>query len=205
MTTSSTKRSQKGLLTLLALACASSLMPVAAQAQSPSPITTVFYILLENRCFTSGTDKSQSNILYNNINGGSPFITAMCTPGNTAYMVNYQGSPISITSQCSFCSCYHNDFGTASGNDVSPNLIGTEAANQPNGTSIHPSEPQYVFMEAGSNLSKLDDNDPYGSTLSVEQINTFLTNNPSFSGKTSAGCCKMPASPGPPTQKVPAS
>jgi hypothetical protein len=169
--------------TLLAGACASGLMMAAANAQ----VTTVFYILLENRCFTSGTDTSYSNILFQNKNGGSPYLTALCTPGSTAYTFKYQGQTISQTAQSSFCSAYHNVFSTYNNTNSTPYLVGTETANQPNGTSVHPSEPNYVFMEAGSNLSKLDDNDPYGSGASVQQIANFLSANPSFSGENLSG------------------
>jgi hypothetical protein len=178
MKTSITKRSHKGLRTLLAIACASGFSLGAAKAQNPNGITTVFYILLENRCFTSGTDTSYSNVLFNNKNGASPYLTSLCTPGSTTYTVSYQGNTISQTAHSSFCSAYHNVFGTYNNTNVSP-----YGANVPNGTSVHPSEPNYVFMECGSNLSKLDDNDPYYSGASVQQIANFLAANPAFTGE----------------------
>lgn len=155
MTPKSIKLARKGWLTkaILASACAAGLS-AAAHAQQ---INTVFYILLENRCFTSGTDTSYSNILFQNKNGASPYITSLCTPGSS--------NP--ATAQTSFCSAYHNALA---------NTAGT-------GSSIHPSEPNYVWMEAGSNLSKADDNDPYGSGKSVLQIYNYLQANPSVSGQ----------------------
>lgn len=42
-------------------------------------------------------------------------------------------------------------------------------------------------MESGSNLSKLDDNDPYGSGQSVTQIHNFLVANPEYSGQNLTG------------------
>lgn len=203
MTTPFTNRSRSGLLKLLAFACASSLTLAAANAQ----ITTVIYILLENRCLTSGTDKSYTNILYQNKNGGSPYITAMYGGGpgsgsgaSANYTFSYQGNTIQQAAHVSVCSCYHHDFATYNGTNVTPYMIGSESANTPNGTSVHPSEPNYVFMEAGSNLSKLDDNDPYldnsgysagapgSNTLAgVQQIVNFLNANPSFSGETLSG------------------
>jgi len=176
-------RSRLGLLSMLALACAcQSLTPAPARAQqNANGITTVFYILLENRCFTSGTDTSYNNVLFNNKNGGSPYLTALCTPGSTAYTVSYQGQTISQTAQSSFCSAYHNDFGSSTGTSTTPYYIENQPAN-PSG-SVHPSEPNYIFMETGSNLSILNDNDPYGSGGSVPAITTFLNNNPSFTGE----------------------
>ncbi|HEX4085386.1 MAG TPA: alkaline phosphatase family protein, partial [Chthoniobacteraceae bacterium] len=64
----------------------------------------------------------------------------------------------------SYCTAYHNDLAIPSGG--SP--------------SIHPSEPNYVWGEAGSNLGKLDDNDPYGSGGSVPQIVSYLQANRSI-------------------------
>ncbi|HEY3897767.1 MAG TPA: hypothetical protein VGM54_04090 [Chthoniobacter sp.] len=191
MTQSYLRRSRWGLLlkALLGGTFAFGLMMAAANAQ----ITTVFYILLENRCFTSGTDKTQSNILFQNQLGGSPYITSLCTPGglNT---VTGQVNP--ATAQSSFCSAYHNDLSSQTGNSNGDTPgTGNTSSNSTfvpsNGTgiagSVHPSEPQYVWMEAGSNLSKYDDNDPYGTNQSVAQIQYFLAHNPSFSGENLSG------------------
>jgi len=180
-------RHYKGLLALLAVACFSTLLPTSAKAQNPNGITTVFYILLENRCFTSGTDTSQANILYNNKNGGSPYLTSLCTPGSTAYTATYNGQTISQTQHSSFCSAYHHVFSTVNGNNQTPYFVENDTANSPQGTSVHPSEPNYVFMEAGSNLSILNDNEPYGSGGSVAAINNFLTAHPSFTGECVSG------------------
>lgn len=176
-----THRTHKGLLSLLALAC-SLILLTPAKAQNPNGITTVFYILLENRCFTSGTDTSYNNILFNNKNGGSPYLTALCTPGSNAYTVNYQGNTISQTSHASFCSAYHHVFATYNGTNTTPYYVENEIANQPQSQSVHPSEPNYIFMEAGSNLSILNDNEPY-SGGSVAATKTFLNAHKSFSGQ----------------------
>jgi len=148
-------RSRKGLLTLLAFACASSFTLAAANAQ----ITTVFYILTENRNFTAGTDTTGGSVLVGN--SAAPYINALISSTPT----------LSYANQVSWCSCYHHVLSTPSG------------ANP----SIHPSEPNYVWMEAGSNLSKLDDNDPYGSGASVLQISNFVAANPSLTGECLSG------------------
>ena len=135
----------------LAFACASSLMLTAVQAQQR--VQTVFYILLENRNFTAGTDTSGGSVVLGN--AAAPYINSLITPGNPN------------AAQVSYCTCYHNVLATPTG------------ANP----SIHPSEPNYVWFEAGSNLSKLDDNDPYGSGKSVQQIANYLAANPSVSGQ----------------------
>jgi len=157
---------RKGWLSKSILACtgAFGLMLSAAQAQQ---INTVFYVLLENRCLSSGTDKSQTNVLYGN--PAAPFFNALMTPGN----------PLAVNS--SWCSAYHNANSQTTGDFVSQTGSKTDGTGA--GGAIHPSEPNYVFMEAGSNLSKYDDNDPYGSGNSVAQIAKFLSLNPNVSGE----------------------
>ncbi|MBE7157493.1 MAG: phosphoesterase [Rhodospirillales bacterium] len=153
---------------LLACACASGLMLSTTQAQriaagqqatavAGQPVKTVFYILMENRNFTAGTDTTGGSVLVGN--PAAPYINSLITPGNAN------------AAQVSWCSAYHHVLSTASG------------ANP----SIHPSEPNYIWMEAGSNLSKADDNDPYGSNSSVKQIETYLANNPGVSGQHLSG------------------
>ncbi len=89
----------------------------------------------------------------------APYINSLITPGNAnAALVSY-------------CTSYHNVLAAYDGS--SP--------------SIHPSEPNYVWMENGSNLSKADDNDPYGTGLSVNQIHNFLVANPDYTGQNLCG------------------
>jgi hypothetical protein len=92
-------------------------------------------------------------------NPAAPYLNSLITPGNPN------------AAQVSYCAAYHNAIAVYDGS----------------GPSIHPSEPQYVWMEAGSNLSKLDDNDPFGSGASVTQIHNFLVANPSYSGQNLSG------------------
>ena len=152
---------------LLACACAGGSMLFTAHGQqartaattaprattASQPIKTVFYILLENRNFTAGTDTTGGSVIVGN--AAAPYLNSLITPGNAN------------AAQVSYCTAYHHVLSTASG------------ANP----SIHPSEPNYVWMEAGSNLSKLDDNDPYGSGNSVQQILSYLSANPSLSSQ----------------------
>ncbi|MDB6079417.1 MAG: hypothetical protein JWO82_3164, partial [Akkermansiaceae bacterium] len=74
MKSKSVIKSRMGLLPQAALACVAAMTIGSVHAE----ITTVFYILLENRCFTSGTETSYNNVLYNNKNGGSPYLTSLC-------------------------------------------------------------------------------------------------------------------------------
>jgi len=92
-------------------------------------------------------------------NPAAPYINSLITPGNPN------------AAQVSYCAAYHNVLSVYDGS----------------GPSIHPSEPNYVWMENGSNLSKLDDNDPYGTAQSVLQIHNFLAANPSYSSQNLSG------------------
>ena len=116
-------------------------------------VKTVFYILIENRNWRAGTDTTGGSVLVGN--AAAPYINSLITPNNN------------VSAQVSYCNSYHHVLSTPSG------------ANP----SIHPSEPNYVWMEAGSNLSKLDDNDPYGSGQSVLQIENYLAANPGLTGQ----------------------
>jgi hypothetical protein len=140
----------------LALLAAGLLSFVGAQA-AHAQITTVFYILLENRNWTENEGAGGQQILGNTAE--APYLNSLVTP-NTAN-----------SAQVSYCSCYHNDLATYNGNNP----------------SIHPSEPNYVWMEAGSNLSKADDNDPYGSGNSVPQIVNYLQANTNLSPENLSG------------------
>ena len=122
-------------------------------AAQAQQVKTVFYILIENRNWRAGTDTTGGSVLVGN--SAAPYINSLITPNSSA------------STQVSYCNAYHHVLSTASG------------ANP----SIHPSEPNYIWMESGSNLSKLDDNDPYGSNSSVQQITNYLAANPSVSGQ----------------------
>ena len=107
------------------------------------------------------------NFTENETSGGAqlygsaaaPYINSLITPGNPN------------AAQTSYCTSYHNVLSVFDGS----------------GASIHPSEPNYLWMEAGSNFGVLNDNEPYGSGLSVNSIHTFQTNNPDYSGQNLSG------------------
>ena len=88
-------------------------------------------------------------------NPAAPFINSLVAPG----------SPNSA--MVSFASHYHNVLSTPSGNNP----------------SIHPSEPNYIWQEAGSNLGVLNDNEPYGSGRQVRAISAYLAEHPAEDGE----------------------
>jgi hypothetical protein len=147
-------RFNSGMLkkSLMAFACASVFTMSSAHAQ----VTTVFYILLENRNFTANETSGGQQILGSS---AAPYLNSLITPGNPN------------AAQVSYCSCYHQDLSVYNGS----------------GSSIHPSEPNYVWMENGSNESKADDNDPYGSGQSVQQIFEYAAAHPSLTSENLSG------------------
>ena len=122
-----------------------------AAAQADT-IKTVFVIAMENHNWTQpASDLTAPGQIF--LNPNAPFINSL---------VNGTSS---ISSQVSFANEYHNVLATPSGG----------------GPSIHPSEPNYIWMEAGSNLGVLNDNDPYkvpGGTnqTTTNHLSTLLTN-----------------------------
>jgi hypothetical protein len=111
-----------------------------------SKIGDVFYIALENHNFTQpATDTSAPQQLLGN--PAAPFLNSLVTPGNPN------------AAQTSYASAYHNVLATPSGNNP----------------SIHPSEPNYVWEEAGL-TGPLNDADPYANTPNN------IVNSPNLSG-----------------------
>ncbi len=60
-------------------------------------------------------------------------------------------------------------------------MLATPAGSNP---SIHPSEPNYIWMEAGSNLGVLNDNQPYGSGGTNQNTTNHFSSLLTGSGKT---------------------
>ncbi len=121
-------------------------------------IKTVWVIDMENRNWTQpSTDTSAPAQIFGS--SAAPYINSLVTPGNpNAKYVSYATE-------------YHNVLSTSTGTPP----------------SIHPSEPNYLWQEAGSNFGVLNDNDPYGSGGSVAAISTFLTANPTVNGQNLCG------------------
>lgn len=121
-------------------------------------IGAVFYIELENHNFTQpASDTSAPHQIFGS--PAAPYINSLITPGNPN------------ASDVSYATAYHNVLALPAGALV----------------SVHPSEPNYIWQEAGSNLGIFNDNDPYGSGGSVAAIAAFLASNPTVSGQNLSG------------------
>lgn len=108
---------------------------------SSQEIKHVFVIALENHDWTQpATVTSGIQPIYQNAN--APFINSLVNGTALAFV---DGHVENISEQVAYATAYHNVLATASGDNP----------------HIHPSEPNYLWAEAGTNFGILDDDDPY--------------------------------------------
>ena len=104
-------------------------------------IKHVFVIALENHNWTQpATVPGGIEQIYQNPN--APFINSLV---NGTALVYIDGRLVNISKQVSYATAYHN-------------VLATQSGNNPH---IHPSEPNYLWAEAGTNFGILNDDDPY--------------------------------------------
>ena len=140
---------------LLCLAVACSAALLSSPALAGGPIRHVFVIAFENHNWTQPkSDDAAPEQIYGN--PAAPYINSLVTPGNPN------------ARQVSYASAYHNALATPDGK----------------GPHIHPSEPNYIWSEAGSNLGVHSDRNPFGlfgnnqstrATLSAELMGAGIS------------------------------
>src|SRR5579859_1862081 len=123
------------------LALAGALGTVSGNAQQ---IKTVFVIALENHNWTQPANQFTGGIQQIFQNPNAPFINSLVN--GTAYAV-INDATVNISEQVAYATAYTNVLATASGNNP----------------HIHPSEPNYLWAEAGTNFGVLNDADPFAS------------------------------------------
>jgi phosphatidylinositol-3-phosphatase len=129
-------------------------------------IKKVFVIAMENHNWTQPANQFTGNIQQIFQNPSAPFINSLVN--GTAFAV-VDGQVVHISEQVAYATNYHNVLATPTG--ANPH--------------IHPSEPSYLWAEAGTNFGILNDNDPFSATNPSNQntsahLVTLLTQ----SGKT---------------------
>jgi hypothetical protein len=107
-------------------------------------IKTVFVIAMENHNWTQPANQFTGNIQQVYQNPNAPFLNSLVN--GTAFAL-VDGEPVDISQQTAYASAYHNVLATPSGNNP----------------HIHPSEPNYLWTEGGTNYGVLNDNDPYSA------------------------------------------
>jgi hypothetical protein len=138
------------------LALLATLGNLSANAQQ---IKKVFVIAMENHNWTQPANQFTGSIQQIYQNPNAPFINSLVN-GTAVAVIN--GSVVNISEQVAYASAYHNVLATPSGNNP----------------HIHPSEPNYIWAEGGSNFGVLNDNDPYtGGTNqnTTQHLSTLLT------------------------------
>jgi hypothetical protein len=119
-------------------------------------IKHVFVIAMENHNWTQpATVSGAIEPIFGNPN--APFINSLVN-GTAQAFIN--GHLVSISKQVAYAAAYHNVLATPNGNNP----------------HIHPSEPNYLWAEAGTNFGVFSDADPYtgGTNQNTDQHLTGL-------------------------------
>jgi hypothetical protein len=127
---------------------------------SAQEIKKVFVIAMENHDWVQPANQFTGGIQQIFGNPAAPFINSLVN-GTATVVINRQ--EVNISEQVAYATNYHNVLATANG--ANPH--------------IHPSEPNYIWAEAGSNFGVLSDADPYtGGTNqnTTQHLVTLLTN-----------------------------
>ena len=113
-------------------------------------IKTVFVIAMENHNWTQPANKFTGSIQQVFQNPAAQFINSLVD--GSAFAV-IDGSLTHISEHVSYATNYHS-------------VLATPGGNNPH---IHPSEPNYIWAEAGTNFGVLNDNDPFRASGPTNQ------------------------------------
>jgi len=123
---------------MAALSCASA---VAQDDQNNREIKHVFVIAMENHNWTQPASlPGKIQPIFQNPN--APFINSLVN-GTAVAWIN--GKPVNISEHTAYAASYHN-------------VLATQSGSNPH---IHPSEPNYIWAEAGTNFGIANDDDPF--------------------------------------------
>ncbi len=132
---------------------------------SAADVQKVFVIAMENHNWTQPASLAGGiQQIYQNSN--APFINSLVN-GTAFAIVN--GSVVHLSEQVAYATAYHN-------------VLATPGGNNPH---IHPSEPNYLWAEGGTNFGVLNDNDPFKPVGGTNQNTPLhLSNLLTAAGKT---------------------
>ncbi len=129
-------------------------------------IKTVFVIAMENHNWTQPDNQFAGRIQQLYLNRAAPFINSL-VDGSARAVID--GKEVRISSQVSYATAYHSVLATPSGDNP----------------HIHPSEPNYIWAEAGTNFGVFNDHDPYAEDGATNQKTTgHLSSYLTATGKT---------------------
>src|ERR1700704_1538686 len=134
---------------------------IAGAEDGKDGIKTVFVIAMENHNWTQPANQFTGGIQQIFQNPNAPFINSLV---NGTAFARVNGCEVHISEQVAYATNYHNVLATSSGNNP----------------HIHPSEPNYLWAEAGTNFGILNDNDPFSAVNpsnqnTTQHLVTFLT------------------------------
>ncbi|HEX3585335.1 MAG TPA: hypothetical protein VH024_05030, partial [Candidatus Angelobacter sp.] len=139
-----------GMLVAFALLTTFSYLNAGAE-DGKDGIKTVFVIAMENHNWTQPANQFSGGIQQIFQNPAAPFINSLVS-GTATAVIN--GRQVNISEQTAFATNYRNVLATAGGNNP----------------HIHPSEPNYIWAEAGTNFGVFNDNDPFSPASGTGQI-----------------------------------
>jgi hypothetical protein len=139
-----------GMLVAFALLTTFSHMNAGAE-DGKDAIKTVFVIAMENHNWTQPANQFTGGIQQIFQNPAAPFINSLVN-GTATAVIN--GRQVNISQQTAYATNYRNVLATAGG--ANPH--------------IHPSEPNYIWAEAGTNFGVFNDNDPFAPASGTGQI-----------------------------------
>jgi phosphatidylinositol-3-phosphatase len=124
-------------------------------------IKTVFVIAMENHNWIQPDNKFAGRLQQIYLNRAAPFINSL-VDGSAHAVIN--GKEVGISGQVSYATAYHNVLARSDGDNP----------------HIHPSEPNYMWAEAGTNFGVHNDHDPYAETggtnqSTTEHLSSYLT------------------------------
>jgi phosphatidylinositol-3-phosphatase len=143
-----------GALGLLALLALPTQAPTQARADGDDrTVKTVFVIAMENHNWTQPANQFAGPIQQIFQNPNAPFINSLV---NGTAVATINGRQVNISRQTGYAANYRNVLATAGGNNP----------------HIHPSEPNYIWAEAGTNFNIFNDADPFvpqgGPTVNID-------------------------------------
>lgn len=118
---------------------------------SAEHIKKVFVIAMENHNWTQPNNQFSGPIQQVFQNPNAPFINSLVN-GTAVAVIN--GHQVNISKQVAYAANYRNVLATASGNNP----------------HIHPSEPNYLWAEAGTNFGIFNDADPFSPQGTAQSI-----------------------------------
>jgi hypothetical protein len=126
---------------LRTLALLSLLLVLAGLNAGAQQIKTVFVIAMENHNWTQPANQFSGSIQQIFQNPNAPFINSLV---NGTAVATINGKQVLISEQVAYATNYRN-------------VLATSGANP----HIHPSEPNYIWAEAGTNFGVFNDADPF--------------------------------------------